>query len=67
MYDDTFIVGKKRRVEDEAYASIVIDDDTVNEEDGVPGAASKNVEKNDEQIQEDEFGAKDYRFVIYTF
>lgn len=27
----------------------------------MPGAAAKNVEKNDETIQDDEFGAKDYR------
>jgi hypothetical protein len=29
-----------------------------------PGAASRNVEKNDEEIVEDEYGAKDYRFVL---
>jgi len=31
------------------------------ESDGVPGAASKNAETNDEQVNTDEYGAKDYR------
>lgn len=53
------IIGKKRRAEDEA-APIIVEDD-INEADGVPGAASKDVEKNDEHVLEDEFGAKDYR------
>lgn len=54
-------LGKKRRVDDEVVT--VIDDD-VGEADGIPGAATKNVERNDEQIQEDEFGAKDYRLIF---
>lgn len=35
--------------------------DNTNESDGVPGAASKNAEANDENINTDEYGAKDYR------
>lgn len=31
------------------------------EEVAVPGAAARDAEKNDEKIQEDEFGSKDYR------
>lgn len=56
-------LAKKRKLEDEAYTQLVedVDNDTGNENEGVPGAASKNAEKNDEAIQEDEFGAKDYR------
>ncbi|XP_055849190.1 general transcription and DNA repair factor IIH helicase subunit XPB [Episyrphus balteatus] len=56
--------GKKRRQEDEAYTQLVEDNDTAevgNESDGIPGAASKNAEKIDEDILEDEYGAKDYR------
>ncbi|XP_017087581.2 general transcription and DNA repair factor IIH helicase/translocase subunit XPB [Drosophila bipectinata] len=57
--------AKKRR-EDEAYAQLVDESETndsvdVTESDGVPGAASKNAETNDEQINTDEYGAKDYR------
>lgn len=33
----------------------------ISESDGVPGAASKNAETNDENILTDEYGAKDYR------
>lgn len=32
-----------------------------NEDDGVPAAAAKNAEKYDDAVQEDEYGAKDYR------
>ncbi|XP_055902158.1 general transcription and DNA repair factor IIH helicase subunit XPB [Eupeodes corollae] len=56
--------GKKRRQEDEAYTQLVEDNEmgeVGNESDGIPGAASKNAEKNDEDILEDEYGAKDYR------
>ncbi|XP_055378892.1 general transcription and DNA repair factor IIH helicase subunit XPB [Condylostylus longicornis] len=55
--------GKKRRAEDEAYSQLVeeTDTDSVSESDGVPGAASKSAEKNDDGVQEDEYGAKDYR------
>uniref|UniRef100_A0A0V0G770 General transcription and DNA repair factor IIH helicase/translocase subunit XPB n=1 Tax=Triatoma dimidiata TaxID=72491 RepID=A0A0V0G770_TRIDM len=51
--------GKKKRKdeEEEAYEDIV----DVNEEDGVPDAAKKNVETTDQSVEEDEFGAKDYR------
>lgn len=37
----------------------LVDDDNT-ENDGVPGAAMADAEKND-QVPEDEFGAKDYR------
>lgn len=60
-YYEHINLGKKRRVDDEVVT--VIDDD-VGDDDGIPGAATKNVERNDEQIQEDEFGAKDYRLVF---
>lgn len=35
--------------------------DYASESDGVPGAASKNAETNDENTNTDEYGAKDYR------
>lgn len=35
--------------------------DNTSESDGVPGAASKNAETNDENVNTDEYGAKDYR------
>ncbi|EDV51314.1 general transcription and DNA repair factor IIH helicase subunit XPB [Drosophila erecta] len=55
--------AKKRRAEDEAFTQLVDDNDSLDatESDGVPGAASKNAETNDEQINTDEYGAKDYR------
>lgn len=56
--------NKKRRAEDEAYAAFAEDDDSSSsfgESDFVPDAATKNAEKNDDAIQEDEYGAKDYR------
>ncbi|XP_011200125.1 general transcription and DNA repair factor IIH helicase subunit XPB [Bactrocera dorsalis] len=58
--------GKKRRAEDEAFTQLVEDGDSmpsdgVTELDGVPVAASKNVETNDDGIMTDEYGAKDYR------
>ncbi|XP_053954780.1 general transcription and DNA repair factor IIH helicase subunit XPB [Anastrepha ludens] len=58
--------GKKRRAEDEAFAQLVEDGDSVASDgaaelDGVPVAASKNVETNDDGIMTDEYGAKDYR------
>lgn len=64
---------KKRRTEDEAYTALAggtidntlsqaVDDEPSHlDADGVPGAATKNAEKNDDGIQEDEYGAKDYR------
>lgn len=36
-------------------------DDDLPETDGVPGAATKDAEKNDESVVTDEYGAKDYR------
>ena len=57
--------GKKRKPEDEAGPSH--DDDTITDDfEVIPGAASKNAEKNDEEIQEDEYGAKDYRLAYKT-
>ncbi|KAL7733975.1 hypothetical protein ACLKA6_011672 [Drosophila palustris] len=56
--------AKKRRAEDDAYTQLVEDNDSMDnasESDGVPGAASKNAETNDENINTDEYGAKDYR------
>lgn len=57
---------KKRRTEDEAYASYADEDDsnapqTAADKDGIPAAAAKNAETNDEGVLEDEYGAKDYR------
>ncbi|XP_055624050.1 general transcription and DNA repair factor IIH helicase subunit XPB [Toxorhynchites rutilus septentrionalis] len=54
--------NKKRRPEDEAFASMANDDDdSTMDGEFVPDAATKNAEKNDDAIQEDEYGAKDYR------
>ncbi|XP_067646784.1 general transcription and DNA repair factor IIH helicase/translocase subunit XPB [Eurosta solidaginis] len=58
--------GKKRRGEDEAFTQLVEDGDSLTSDgatelDGVPVAASKNVETNDDGIMTDEYGAKDYR------
>ncbi|CAH0584332.1 unnamed protein product [Chrysodeixis includens] len=50
--------GKKKKVEEEMTIDLVDDDNTENV--GVPGAAMQDAEKND-QVPEDEFGAKDYR------
>ncbi|KAF9418994.1 hypothetical protein HW555_004321 [Spodoptera exigua] len=50
--------GKKKKVEEEVTIDLVDDDNTENV--GVPGAAMQDAEKND-QVPEDEFGAKDYR------
>lgn len=52
---------KRRRPEDEAYSQLVEDDSPISESDGIPAAAAKNAEKNDDGILEDEYGAKDYR------
>lgn len=51
------ILGKKKKVEEETI-DLVEDDNTENVV--VPGAAMQDAEKND-QVPEDEFGAKDYR------
>lgn len=50
---------KKRKEDNDEYN----DDDLMdgNEADGVPDAAKNDVEKQDENAIEDEFGAKDYR------
>lgn len=55
--------SKKRRREEEPEAWVPEDEDTTadGEEASVPNAAGRDAEKNDEKVQEDEFGAKDYR------
>ncbi|EFA00328.1 general transcription and DNA repair factor IIH helicase subunit XPB [Tribolium castaneum] len=52
--------SKKRKKEEEEWT---YEEDDVNESEGaaVPGAAARDAEKNDQSVQEDEFGAKDYR------
>lgn len=49
---------KKKEIDEESY---VDDPGEPLDEDGVPVAAKKNVEKDDAGVPEDEFGAKDYR------
>lgn len=65
-----YVLDKKRRPEDDAYALYADDNQEAagavpsgvqNEADGVPAAAAANAEKNDEGVLEDEYGAKDYR------
>ncbi|XP_053684118.1 general transcription and DNA repair factor IIH helicase subunit XPB [Sabethes cyaneus] len=57
--------SKKRRPEDEAYSALasgnIDDDESTMDGEFVPDAATKNAEKIDDAIQEDEYGAKDYR------
>ncbi|XP_066156866.1 general transcription and DNA repair factor IIH helicase/translocase subunit XPB isoform X1 [Euwallacea fornicatus] len=55
--------GAKRRKKDNEEAWVPEDEDIPAEGDeaSVPNAAARDAEKNDEKIQEDEFGAKDYR------
>lgn len=52
------ILGKKKKVEEDMTIDLVEDENPDNV--GVPGAAMQDAEKND-QVPEDEFGAKDYR------
>lgn len=55
-----WIVGKlDKKYQTESYA----EDDTADggDESNVPAAAAKNAEKYDETVNEDEYGAKDYR------
>ncbi|XP_026762625.1 general transcription and DNA repair factor IIH helicase subunit XPB [Galleria mellonella] len=52
--------GKKKKVEDDSMTIDLVDEDNTAENVGVPGAAMQDAEKND-QVPEDEFGAKDYR------
>ncbi|KAL1124426.1 hypothetical protein AAG570_001054, partial [Ranatra chinensis] len=51
--------AKRRKKEDDEETCEEFGD--VNEEDGVPGAAKNNVETVDQNVLEDEYGAKDYR------
>ncbi|XP_013190628.1 general transcription and DNA repair factor IIH helicase subunit XPB [Amyelois transitella] len=52
--------SKKKKVEDDNMTIDLVEDDNT-ENVGVPGAAMQDAEKNDQQVPEDEFGAKDYR------
>lgn len=52
---------KKRKVEEDLTTAYLDDEDTNDSTTFVPGAATKNAEENDQGIQEDEYGAKDYR------
>lgn len=56
-------VNKKRKKEDNDDWTYEEDDtnDTEGTEADIPGAAVRDAEKNDQSVQEDEFGAKDYR------
>lgn len=49
---------KRKKEEDESY-----EEEEINDTEGaaVPGAAARDAEKNDQAVEEDEFGAKDYR------
>lgn len=53
---------KRKKDEDVEYA---YEEDDTNDVEGaeadIPGAAARDAEKNDQSVQEDEFGAKDYR------
>uniref|UniRef100_A0A1B6CB72 Helicase XPB/Ssl2 N-terminal domain-containing protein n=1 Tax=Clastoptera arizonana TaxID=38151 RepID=A0A1B6CB72_9HEMI len=54
--------SKKSRSKKEEDEEFYVDDPgEINEADGVPGAARKDAESADQQVKEDEFGAKDYR------
>lgn len=55
--------AKKRRKEDDEWTYEEEDTNDVEdvETDGIPEAAARDAEKNDNNVQEDEFGAKDYR------
>ncbi|XP_049859949.1 general transcription and DNA repair factor IIH helicase subunit XPB [Schistocerca gregaria] len=50
---------KKKKKDDDDYS--YADDDGEQEGEGIPDAAKKNVEAEDQSALEDEFGAKDYR------
>lgn len=56
------LIGKKKKVDEDITIDLVDDDNAEN--DGVPVAAMQDAEKND-QVPEDEFGAKDYRYNIH--
>ncbi|CAH0547968.1 unnamed protein product [Brassicogethes aeneus] len=53
--------SKKRKKEEEEWAYVEEEDTNDNEGAAVVAAAARDAEKNDQNIQEDEFGAKDYR------
>lgn len=59
--DDNSKKWKKRKRDDDDYS--YADEDVVEgvDGDGVPNAAKKDVESEDQGAQEDEYGAKDYR------
>ncbi|XP_018569515.1 DNA excision repair protein haywire [Anoplophora glabripennis] len=53
--------SKKRKKEEDDAWTYEEEETNDTEEAAVPGAAARDAEKNDQSIQEDEFGAKDYR------
>lgn len=53
--------SKKRKKDEEEPWNYEEDDSVETEGAAVPGAAARNAETNDQNAQEDEFGAKDYR------
>ncbi|PSN37523.1 DNA excision repair protein haywire [Blattella germanica] len=59
--DDNSKKWKKRKREDEEYSYAEEDIAEGVDGDGVPNAAKKNVESEDQGTLEDEYGAKDYR------
>ncbi|XP_063705574.1 general transcription and DNA repair factor IIH helicase subunit XPB [Culicoides brevitarsis] len=52
---------KKRKTEDDVTAAYLDEEDTNDSTTFVPGAATANAEENDQGVQDDEYGAKDYR------
>lgn len=57
------VKAKRRKKDEEEWNYEEEDTNDVDDAgaDGVPGAAARDAEKNDNNVQEDEFGAKDYR------
>lgn len=53
--------SKKRKKEEDDAWTYEEEETNDTEEAAVPGAAARDAEKNDQSVQEDEFGAKDYR------
>lgn len=53
--------SKKRKKDEDEIWNYEEDDSVDTDGAAVPGAAARNAENNDQGIQEDEFGAKDYR------
>lgn len=54
--------SKKKKNEVETITPYIEEDNSqINDNEGIPDAATQNAEKIDEGIQDDEYGAKDYR------